>query len=155
MIVHVVYINFTIRSYTYVHTHTYTHNMYTHTHTHTHTHPQIPTHTPSIAQIITQPPVSITAALDTNATFSCRGNGEVLWQINGTQIRTANQVPNFASIQVFVPLPRDSSSELIITATGETNATLIIICAVDQGVGMGTFVRSDPVRLLVYGMSVQ
>ena len=129
--------------------------MYTHMYTHIHTHSRTPTHTPSIAQMITQPPVSITAALGTNATFSCRGNGKVLWQINGTQIRAAYQVPNFASIQVFVPLPRDSSSEVIVTATGETNTTLMIICAVDQGVGMGNLVRSNPVQLLVYGMSVQ
>ena len=105
--------------------------------------------------MITQPPVSITAALGTNATFSCRGSGKILWQINGTQIRVGYQVTNFASIQVFVPPPRDSSSELIVTATRETNVTLMIICAVDQGVGVGNLARSDPVQLLVYGMSVQ
>jgi hypothetical protein len=96
--------------------------------------------------------VSTTAALGTNATFSCRGTGSVLWQINGTQVRDASQVPAFASILlVYVPLPRDSSSELIVTATRETNASLMIICVVDPGIGMGNLVRSDPVQLLVYG----
>ena len=145
MTVCVVYINFTIRPYTCVHTHT-----------HTHTHTPSNTHTPVIAQIITQPPVSTTAALGTNATFFCRGNGRVLWQINGTQVQDASQVPSFANIQIFVPLPRNNSSELIVAATRETSATLMIICGVDPGVGgIGGLVRSDPVQLFVYGMSVQ
>ena len=44
--------------------------------------------------MMTQPPVSTTAALGANATFSCRGTGGVLWQINGTQVQAASQVPN-------------------------------------------------------------
>ena len=105
----------------------------------------------SIAQTISQPPVCTTAALGTNATFSCRGTGSVLWQINGTQVRDASQVPNFESILVYVPLPRPSSSELIVTATEGSNATLVITCVVDPGIGMGGEVRSDTVQLLVYG----
>ena len=116
------------------------------THTHTHAH--------STGQMITQPPVSTTAALGTNATFSCRGIGRVLWQINGTQVRGASQPPVFAIAQIFVPLPRDNFSELIVTATRETNATLVIICTVDPISGVGDSVGSDPVQLLVYGMSV-
>ena len=103
--------------------------------------------------MITQPPVSTTAALGTNATFSCCGTGMVLWQINGTQVRDASQVPVFENVQVFVPLPRPSSSELIVTATGANNATLMIICLVDPGIGMGNLGMSEPVHLLVYGMS--
>jgi hypothetical protein len=101
--------------------------------------------------MITQPPVSTTAALGTNATFSCRGTGSVLWQINGTQVRDAIQLPAFESIQVFVPPPRDSSSELVVTASRVTNSSLVIICVVDPGIGMGDLVRSDAVQLLVYG----
>jgi hypothetical protein len=108
-------------------------------------------HTHITAQAIAQPPVSTTAALGTNATFSCRGTGIVLWQINGTQVRDASQVPNFETILVYVPLPRDSSSELIVTATKETNASLMIMCLVDPGIGMGDVVMSDAVQLLVYG----
>ena len=104
--------------------------------------------------MITQPPESTTAALGTNATFSCRGTGSVLWRINGSQVRDASQLSLFASFQVFVPLPRQSFSELIVTATRATNATrLEIICLVDPGIGMGVAVASDPVQLLVYGMS--
>ena len=103
--------------------------------------------------MITQPPVSTTAALGTNATFSCRGAGSVLWQINGTQVQDASQVPVFENVQVYVPLPRDSSSELIVTATEMTNATLVIICIVDPGIEMGDPGLSDAVRLLVYGTS--
>ena len=103
--------------------------------------------------MITQPPVSTTAALGANATFSCRGTGSVLWQINGTQVGDASRVPNFERILVYVPLPRPSSSELIVTATEVTNASLMIICVVDPGIGMGELVMSDAVQLLVYGTS--
>ena len=103
------------------------------------------------AQMISQPPVSTTAALGTNATFSCRGTGSVLWQINGTQVRDAIQVLYIESVLVYVPLPRDSLSELIVTATEVTNASLVIICVVDPGIGMGDILTSDPVQLLVYG----
>ena len=96
--------------------------------------------------MISEPPLSTTAALGTNATFSCHGTGTVMWQINGTQVHDASQVSFFENLQVFVPLPRPSSSELIITATEVTNATLFIICVVDPGL-----VKSDAVRLLVYG----
>ena len=101
--------------------------------------------------MLTQPPVSTTAALGTNATFSCRGIGRVLWLINGAQVRDASQPPVFANAQVFVPLPRDNFSELIVTAT---NTTLVIICVVDPISGISDSVRSDPVQLLVYGKSV-
>ncbi len=111
-------------------------------------------HTCDTAQTIIQPPVSTTAALGTNATFSCRGAGSVLWQINGTQVLDAGQVPVFERVQVYVPLRRANSSELIVTATRQTNATLEIICAVDQGIVMGDLVRSDAVHLLVYGTCV-
>ena len=104
--------------------------------------------------MLTQPPVSTIAALGTNATFSCRGIGRVLWQINGTQVKGASQPPVFAIAQIFVPIPRDNFSELIITVTRETNATLVIICLIDPVSGVGDSVRSDPVQLLVYGMFV-
>ena len=101
--------------------------------------------------MITLSPESTTAALGTNATFSCRGTGSVLWRINGSQIRDPGQLPVFAGFKVFVPLPRQSFSEVIVTSTKATNATLEIICLVDPGVGMGDIVASDPVQLLVYG----
>ena len=119
--------------------------MYTHSHTHVHM---------CAGQWLTQPPESTTAALGTNTTFSCCGTGSVLWRINGIQVRDANQLSNFANAQVFVPLPRDSSSELIVTATRVTNATLEIICVVEPGFGMETPVSSNPVQLLVYGTSI-
>ena len=104
--------------------------------------------------MITQPPESTTAALDTNATFSCHGDGNVLWQINGSQVQDASQLSLLASFNVFVPLPRQSFSELIVTATRAINATrLEIICLVDPGIRVGMIVASNPVQLLVYGMS--
>ncbi len=102
--------------------------------------------------MLTQPPESTTAALGTNITFSCHGIGRVLWQINGTQIRAAHQVPNFARVQVFASLPEDGSNELTVTATEETNATLTIVCLVEVSV-VGETIKSDSVQLLVYGMS--
>ena len=79
-------------------------HVYSHTHSSTHTHTQ---HT---GQMITQPPVSTTAALGTNATFSCRGIGRVLWLINGTQVKSASQPPVFAKAQIFVPQYQETIS---------------------------------------------
>ena len=107
-----------------------------------------------IAHVILQPPESTTAALGTNATFSCRGSGRVLWQINGTQVQDAGQVPMFSSICVFVPLPKDSSNELIVTASTTTNASLMIVCVVEPRPGVQPWssnIKSSPVQLLVYG----
>jgi hypothetical protein len=111
----------------------------------------------SIAQVILQPPVTTTAALGTNATFFCRGTGSVLWQINGMQVINADQVPIFSSIYVFVPLPNDSISELIVTESTTTNASLIIICVVVDSFDEWPWTsnKSSPVQLLsVYGKSV-
>ena len=69
------------------------------------------------AQLITQPPESTLAALGTNATFSCRGNGEIIWGIDGTQVLTEQHVQLFSREKVYVPLPTPCVSELIMTAT--------------------------------------
>ena len=107
----------------------------------------IDTHTAQ--ELITQPPVNTTTALGTNATFSCRGNGPVLWSISNTQIRDANQLSGFEMVGIYVPLPKDNFSELIITATLKNNATRMIQCIVDQGI-IGK-INMNVVTLLVYG----
>ena len=116
------------------------------THTHTHIH----TRTPSPGQMITQPPVSTTAALGTNATFSCHGDGLVFWSISGTQTITSELVSLFAEEQIYAPLPNQGSSELIITATADNNFTQTIQCLVSLS-SLDSPMGSDIVRLLVYG----
>ena len=117
----------------------------------THTH----THTPSTAQQITQPPVNTTAAVGTNATFSCSGVGnQIFWEVSGTQITTPELVIKFASqVQVYAPLPTDQgSSELFVMATIGNNASLPIRCNVGVGnIVTGTVVESSTVLLTVYG----
>ena len=108
-----------------------------------------------IAQQITQPPVNTTAALGTNATFSCSGVGDqIFWEASGTVITTAELVMNFASqVQVYAPLPTDQgSSELFVMATIGNNASLPIRCNVGVGnIVTGTVVESSTVFLTVYG----
>ena len=111
-----------------------------------HSHPT-PTHT---GQLITQPPESTTAALGTNATFSCRGNGDITWEIDDTQVITEGLVESFADVGVYVPLPTPSVSELIMTATEINNFTRSIICQVDPGIGVGEVEASAPVHLTVF-----
>jgi hypothetical protein len=106
--------------------------------------------------VILEPPESTTAALGTNATFSCHGNGKVLWQINSTQVQDASQVPEFSStLCVFVPLPNDNMSELIVTASIKTNASLMLTCVVEPSPDVMPWSsdKSSPVQLLVYGKS--
>ena len=125
----------------------------TQTHTHTHTHTLTHSLTLATAQLITRPPESTTAALGTNATFTCAGNGLVRWQVTGTQILTQEQVELFETDGVYVPLPTPNFSELIITASVKYNVTDpgAVVCQVDPGIGVGQVEKSDPVRLLVYG----
>ena len=99
-----------------------------------------------------QPPVNTTAALDTNVTFSCHGNGCVLWEINRTQVRNPYLVSGYKVEGVYPLLPRPNNSELIITATHSNNNTRIR-CIVEGGLdGSGnTNIKSDKVILLVFG----
>ena len=97
--------------------------------------------------MITQPPESTTAALGTNATFSCRGNGEIIWEIDGTQVLTEQHVQLFSCEKVYVPLPTPSVSELIMTASEMNNFTRTIRCLVDPGIRVGLVEKSDPVYL--------
>ena len=52
-------------------------------------------------------------------------------------------------VGIYVPLPKDNFSELIITATLKNNATRMIQCIVDQGI-IGK-INMNVVTLLVYG----
>ena len=102
-------------------------------------------------QLITQPPESMTAALGTNATFSCRGDGYIIWEISGTQVQTKQLVQLFALEKVYVHLHAPSVSRLIMTATEMNNFTRTIQCLVDPGIGAGPVEVSSAVHLLVYG----
>ena len=105
----------------------------------------------SAQQLITQPPVNTTAALNSNVTFSCRGNGCVLWEINSTQVRNPYLVSGYKVVGVYPLLPRPNNSELIITATHSNNNTQIQ-CVVERGSdGSGNTNKSDKVILLVFG----
>ena len=103
--------------------------------------------------MITQAPEKVTAALGTNATFSCRGNGEVFWEIDGRQVTTDSQAVQlvFAEAGVYVPLPTPSVSELIMTATEMNNFTRTIRCVVDPGNVVVQAEKSELVRLTVFG----
>ena len=118
-----------------------------HTHAHTHIHNTLYT-----AQLIIQPPLNTTAALGTNATFSCRGNDNITWEISNTQIRDPNQVRKHAQYGIYAPLPKPNISELIITATNVTNFTISIICLVGSSNSLTSeIIRSEEVKLLAYG----
>ena len=108
------------------------------------------THTHTTGQMIIKPPVNATAALGTNATFTCRGDAQVYWKITGTQAITQELVSLFAKEQVYVPLHEQGFSELIITATEGNNFTRTIQCLVASSITSEP-VESEMVRLLVYG----
>ena len=111
--------------------------------THTHT-----------AQLITDPPRNTTTALGTNATFTCRGNGEIMWEISNTQIQELSQLDNFAAVGIYPSLPTQGFSELIMTGTtgdDANNVTRAIQCIIIDPNNPLTTEDSGVVRLLVYG----
>ena len=103
------------------------------------------------AQLIAESPVTATVALGMNATFSCRGDNNITWEVNGLQIRGHTQVDDRRAHKVYVPLPKPNFSELIITATNITNYTSVI-CIVGPSNSIGdNAVKTNEARLLVYG----
>ena len=93
--------------------------------------------------------MNTTAALGTNATFSCRGDSNITWEINGRQIRDRDEVDTFRTqLKVYVPLPKPSFSELIFTASTTTNCTSVV-CLV--GPRNGPVNTSEEVKILAYG----
>ena len=106
------------------------------------------THT---AQLITDPPSNATTALGTNATFSCRGNGEIMWEVGNTQLFDQNQVNNFAAVGVYAPLPTPFFSELFVTGNTANNFTRAIQCIVVDPNNPLRNEESENVHMLVYG----
>ena len=67
------------------------------------------------------------------------------------QVRTEQAVQIFAQEEVYVPLPTQSVSELIMTATEMNNFTKAIQCVVEPNDKTLQAESSDSVYLLVYG----
>ena len=102
----------------------------------------------STGQLITLPPVNTTVALGTNATFNCRGDNIITWEIANVQIRDPAQVDDYRTHhKIYAPLPKPNFSEVIITARNVTNYTIPIACVVGDGV----VIKSEEVKLLAYG----
>ena len=105
-------------------------------------------HSTCTGQLITLSPANTTVALGTNATFTCRGDNTITWEIGNTQIRDPNQTEIYRTQhKIYAPLPKPNFSELIITARNVTNYTIAIICVV----GDGLVNKSEEVKLLAYG----
>ena len=105
--------------------------------------------------MITQPPKNVTAALSTNATFSCHASGgHIVWEVAGTQIRDLFNQQSAAQAKIYAPLPTMNYSELIMTATSANNVTRMIECIVGPLSGVGETASSELVRLTVFGKSL-
>ena len=77
---------------------------------------------------ITQPLVDMMAPLGSNATFECRGDGDITWRVRGTQITAPGPIrDSFTNAMIFVPIGDDNVSQLVVTAT-EDNDRLPIAC---------------------------
>ena len=91
--------------------------------------------------------------MNVNVSFRCTVNSTVtiIWSINGTQVTVESQVVNFANSFVYVPLPSDDHSEVIITARKSNNNTMVQCVAIDFATVPLTPQFSDEVILKVYG----
>ena len=86
-----------------------------HVHIYTRTHNFTHTHTSFVYSEITNPPVSVSARLDTWASFHCEGEGDVLvWQTNEGPV--TEEIKETRNITIY----QDNN------ATGILNSTLVI-----------------------------
>ena len=87
-------------------------------------------------------------------TFTCRGNGLIVWIIGGLQIRSPSRVASLAEDQgVFVELGKHNFSQVVMTASVNLNMSnfRFITCRVEIGdVIGGDAVNSEEVSLFVY-----
>ena len=108
----------------------------------------------TVGAVITEAPQNTRAPIGTNVTFTCRGNGLIIWIIGGLQVRSPSRVASLAEEGVFVELGRHNFSEVMMTATVNLNMSnfRFITCRVEVGdVISGDAVNSEEVSLFVYG----
>ena len=101
---------------------------------------------------VLSPPVGSVAPLNVNVSFRCTVNSGVtiIWSINQTQISVDSQVVLFASRFLYVPLPTNDHSEMIITARKFNNNTMVKCVAADLNAVPIRSQISDTVTLKVY-----
>ena len=101
---------------------------------------------------VLSPPVGSVAPLNVNVSFRCTVSSgiTIIWSINQTQISVDTQVGFFASRFLYVPLPTNDHSEMIITARKSNNNTMVECVAVDFDIVPIRVQTSDTATLKVY-----
>ena len=96
------------------------------------------------------------AALGTSATFTCRGNGEIVWIFGSIQVRGPIVAAFLAEAGIQAEVGQSMSSTSVISATESNNGTEIR-CRIETGnITDGiTFQESEPAFLLVSGKSLK
>ena len=88
-------------------------------------------------------------------TFTCRGNGEIVWIVGGIQIRSPLRVAAVAEEGIFVEVGRRNFSQLVMTASVNLNTSVLrfIVCRVETGdiITESDSVDSEEVSLFVFG----
>ena len=110
---------------------------------------------PCIEHEILVEPENVFAPLGTNATFNCTvRHATVLWNINGTHVKTDHQINEVMENGIFIRSSSHSeetnSSSLVVLASEQKNGTLSFACAADAGFEY-TLNFSDSVYLTVFG----
>ena len=109
----------------------------------------------TVTAVITEAPQNITAPIGTNVTFTCRGNGEIIWIVGEVQARSQSRVTSLAEEGVFVELGRFNFSQVVMFATVNLNMSnfRFVSCRVETGdiISGSDSVDSQEVSLLAYG----
>lgn len=74
---------------------------------------------------ILDPPEGVTVTEGLVANFSCTVVGEVIWQINDTEILNNRDAVSFTSFGIDVPRPTDTSSTMSIRGLVSNNGTAV------------------------------
>ena len=109
----------------------------------------------TVTAVITEAPQNTRARVGRNVTFTCRGNGEIIWIFGGIEARSPGRVASLAREGIFVQLGLRNFSQVVITASLDLNMSDLrfISCQVKTGDLLGGFdtINSEEVSLSVYG----
>ena len=101
--------------------------------------------------LILEAPQNMSVGIGNMVNISCRGNGRIIWVIDGVQVREQRDVNIFITDRnIIAEAGQMDVSKVVIIGSVRNNGTEVI-CRVESIDIFGPFEQSPPTYLLVYG----